>query len=509
VRLPPHLGRYVVIALALLAAGFFAAYLRFLPYLEHEARYTDGRAEFELSEIDQLRFAVWDDPVPLPPAINGDAAAGRAALSPDGTLLVFAVGEPGLNVDLWVADIVDGEPVDARPLDRVNSIGDDVAPAFARDALLFASNRSGSRGFDIWRAGYSAGVFEAPVRLAGALNTEHDETDPAPVPGTGALVYASNRPRGLQRDFDLYLAAPASARGDHGADWELTALLALNTPFDEREPALTGDGLGLLFASDRDGGPGGFDLFHSVLRAGEWQEPGRLKGLNTAADERGPSLTGDGFTLLYTVAGDGAGSALVRARSRELFRLPGRRVGWLDLTLLALLLLLALLAWLGRKWETLDVLYKCLLVSLLVHLLLMWWFRDVLMDRNAPELQQAERTFQVKLAPSTSVLARSLERSGQLEVAAARGDDPGAPDRQELLAPRPALDARPRSASLAPERLVEVRDTAALDARREPVAVAERAQTVDRQAVAVALPEVRVERHAGSVPALSIDAQPM
>ncbi|MHC5210435.1 MAG: hypothetical protein ACYTG2_06950 [Planctomycetota bacterium] len=505
-RLPPHLGRYVVISVALMAAGFFGAYLRFLPYLSNESRYTDGRSVYELSEIDQLRFAVWDEPVPLPPAINTDAHEGRAALSPDGTLLVFAVGEPGLNVDLWVADMVDGEPVDPRPLDRANSIGDDVAPAFDRDALFFASNRPGSRGFDIWRAEYADGVFDAPERLSDALNSEYDETDPAPVPGAGDLVFASDRPRGLRRDLDIYRAVPREAGSDGDTDWDVAPFEAVNTPFDEREPVLTTDALGMVFASDRDGGPGGFDLFHSVQSLGAWQEPERLKGLNTAADERAPALMGDGFTLLFTVAGDAAWDGLVRARSLELYRLPGRRVGWLDLTLLALMLLLALLAWLGRKWETLDVLYKCLLVSLLVHFLLMWWFQEVLMERQAQQIEERARSFQVELAPTTNTLAAAQERDGQMQVTAAR-EEAGVPDRQELEAPRPETKTSPQASALAQARAAPSR---ILDAPREPVPVesAKRAQTFDRQAVDVALPDIQVERHADAAPPLALDAQP-
>lgn len=505
-RLPTHLGRYVTIALALMAAGFFAAYLRFLPYLAQETSYTDGRTVYELSDLDRLRYAVWDAPVPLPPEINADAAPGRATLSPDGTLLVFAVGEPGLNADLWVADMLDGEPVDPRPLERVNSIGDDLSPAFSGDGLLYASNRSGSRGFDIWRAPYADGVFGAPERVQGALNTDHDELDPTPVPGSRAITYASNQPRGMRRDLDLYTAVPRGA----GGEWDITAFETANTPFDEREPTYTGDALGMVFSSDRDGGPGGFDLFHSVQSAGAWQEPERLKGLNTPADERGPFLAGDGFTLYFTESGVPGAAGLVRARSLELFRVPGRRVGWFDLTLLALLLLVALLGWLGRKWEALDVIYKCLLVSLIVHALLLWWFRDVFMEQAEGALPDRERSFQVELAPSSSALARSQERAGDVQVAAARGDAPDAPDRQEQATPRATSAAQPASAALGPARLVEARDTAALDARREPVAVASsaRAQSADRSAVDVALPDAQVERREGGAPSLAVDAQP-
>ena len=82
-RLPDHFGRTLVIALTLLSAGFFGAYLRFLPYLEREATYTDGKQSLELSDVDRLRFAVWDDPLPLSPTVNTTADESSAVISPD------------------------------------------------------------------------------------------------------------------------------------------------------------------------------------------------------------------------------------------------------------------------------------------------------------------------------------------------------------------------------------------------------------------------------------------
>ncbi len=441
-KLPPNTMRTVVIVVALVSAGFFAAYLRFLPYLEREATYTDGRAHYELDEIERLRFAVWDDAEALGVEVNGPENEGRGAISPDGRYLVFTVGEEGLNADLYVADLVDGRAVDARPLMRANTTADDIAPAFSNDALWLSSNRPGGvGGYDIYRVPYRDGTFGFAETLEAGLNTTADELDPAPVPGSRALAFASSRRRAM--GLDLYLAAPlGETLTDAGtlvdpilvpgeaeraevtdSAWNVTPLDALNTPFHDRDPAFANDGLTLFFASNRSGGLGGFDLYQSVQSAGAWQPSQSLGTLNDTFDERAPSPSRDGFTLLFTTS-DGVSDStdLLRASSRELYRLPGRPVGWFDLTVLALLLLLALLAWLGKHWEALDILYKCLLVSLLIHLLMAYWFRDVYVDPEQVELPPPTPSFRVTLAASPSAIAQQQERAGQVDDSSSRSE---------------------------------------------------------------------------------------
>ncbi len=516
-RIPNHLGRSVVIVLALVSAGFFGAYLRFLPYLEREATYTDGRRSIELNEVDRLRFAVWDDAVPLSPVVNTRADEGRAVISPDGRLLVFTVGEAGLNADLWVAELVDGEPVDPRPLGRMNSPGDDLAPAFTREALYFASSRPGGRGgLDLYRADYRDGVFAPPEALPPGLNTGADETDPAPLAG-GSLAFASNRSRGRRTDFDLYLARPraegeAPQQDDGGADtdpaelaageWIVHAFEVVNTPFDEREPAFAGDGLLLVFASDRVEGAGGFDLWRSVQSVGHWQPPEVLPGLNTAASERAPWPSPDGFTLLFSAENEAGDLDLHRAQSRELFRLPGKPVGWFDLTLLALLLLIALLAWLGRRWEALDILYKCLLISLLVHLGLMFWFREVPVEPEDVSLPQGTPSFKVRLAPTRAALARNTERAGQLEVARAELSGPSAPERTETEATEPGGRAEAARGGLPSPT------TAQAEAPGRGEAEAERMRSAAASSVATELSDAPTEgpRITGGAPAVTVVA---
>lgn len=106
--------------------------------------------------------------------------------------------------------------------------------------------------------------------------------------------------------------APQSvaAEQDHrlAADWSAAINLAdvpgtdpaLNTNQTEGCPALSRDGRRLYFASNREGGRGGLDIWVSHREQGHWGEPVNVgEPVNTAADEFCPSPMRDGHGFLY------------------------------------------------------------------------------------------------------------------------------------------------------------------------------------------------------------------
>ncbi len=517
-----HLTKNVVIVLALIAAGFLVAWLRFRPLLGSEGRYTDGVHHYDVADGGAVRYAVWDRPLPFPGEIGSSDAERSATVSPDGRYLVFCVGERGLGADLYLAELDGGRALEPRPLAPLNSAADEWAPRFGAGALFFASDRVGTSGkLDLYRADYQNGVFGEPVRLAGTINSEADDSDPAPVPGSDAIVFASDRGTGRLAHYDLWIARPTEGADDGTpADWDLEPLAALNSPFDERDPAFTADGRTLFLASDREPTAGGFDLYRSALGTEGWVPPVPLVGVNSPRSERGPSPSRDGFELVFSsedlrgpqgqvtgeLAPEGAephAAELYRARSLELFREPGPPVGWRELLVVVALLLLALLAWLAKRWEDLEILYKCVLVSLVVHFLLMWWLRDVYPPETEYELHGESDRIRVRLvADSVSAGARNAERGGELDAARTDAQD-------ERVAARAATAALPVQSDAAP------RETAGERARRaaDPTPARSGERTLERSsaeppAVAVTARAEAFERLAtAAVPLVSVPSE--
>ncbi|QDU85956.1 WD40-like Beta Propeller Repeat protein [Planctomycetes bacterium Pla163] len=484
-RETPRGGRHwlknLVIVGALLGAGFALAWLRFRPHLAHDGHFTDGRGSLELSEVERLRYAIWDAPEVVLGDLNGPGSETRTTVSPDGRFVVFASGERGVDADLYVGAL-DGERVtDVRALDELNGPFDEVAPRFGALGLYFASNRPGGEGgLDLFRASFDTGglaglfggvSFATPRRIEGGLNSSADDTDPAPVPGTATngreqLVFASNRSArgtpGAPRVHDLFHARPA--RDANGAAiWIVDPLDELNSPQDERDPAFGADGASILFASDRGDGAGlgrtrddDFDLYRSAKLTGElareatWGPVERLDAVNTDADERGPDPSSDGFALRFSRdLGAGASGEILLARSRELFRTPGDPVGWRELLVIGLLLLLALLAWAAKRWHAMDVIYRCFVVSLVAHLLLVWWFQRVHPAAEVDELVRQGPRVRVQLTDPNANGAEREALGGQLEVARSQNAEAEAAPAREA-AESSALASTDTSAAPAP-----------------------------------------------------------
>lgn len=489
-RIPVNLGKNVAIVFGLLAAGFVVAWLRFRAHLGEDGAYTDGAQTYDTSESGAVRYAVWDAPELVGEPLNSPASESRPALSPDGRWLVFVTGERGSNSELWIAEMRGGAPADPRPLAELSTVADECSPAFAGDALYFASDRAGgSGGLDLYRAAYSDGSFGAAERLADSVNTGSDECDPAPRPGTREIVFASNR---KAAGFDLYAV-------DLGAASAPALLEALTSDRDEREPAFTADGRTLFFASDREHGGGDFDLYRSSTSDEGWSRPVPLAALNTEASERGPAPAFDDFSLYFARAtGDGA-SDILRARSIELFRLPGRPVGWLDLLLLAALLLLALLAWLAKRWPKLETLYKCYLVSLLVHALLLVWFTDLFPGSGTAETGTRDPGFRVRMRPSASAaMSARHERDGRVEGGRSSEAEDAAPER--VLAELGSA-ATPTPVTMSAPAPSEP------DAPAPSTVAAEASRTAPMPSVALADRQA-IERRSGEAPSLALEEAP-
>lgn len=160
-------------------------------------------------------------------------------------------------------------------------------------------------GMGMWTASGPAQAFlsEFGIEGMGVVSTKASEVRATVSPDGQRIVWGSTDREGGPGGWDLWQARLKDGR------WQDAQPLALNTRAKEFDPSFSADGRWLYFFSDRPGGQGGDDLYRvAVQRDGGFGTPENLgPGVNTRGDEWAPTPSRDGQALLF--ASDGHGGA--------------------------------------------------------------------------------------------------------------------------------------------------------------------------------------------------------
>jgi hypothetical protein len=250
-------------------------------------------------------------PVNLGPMVNSSAGEVCPSISPNGLELYFhSLDLPGGygNGDLWVsrrAMIEDPweTPINLGPI--VNSPSYEYNPVISPDglSLYFMSSRPGGFGLgDIWVSTrpVSNDPWREPVNLGSMINSPASETR-ATLSADGLELYfcASGRTGG-HGDSDLWVATRAT--GDDVWSTPIALPTPLNTPQYDGQPAISVDGLLLIFRSKREGGIGANDMWMSTrpTKTDAWGTPVNLGStVNSPDSEAGPSISASGRELYF------------------------------------------------------------------------------------------------------------------------------------------------------------------------------------------------------------------
>ncbi|MAG92257.1 MAG: hypothetical protein CMJ48_00685 [Planctomycetaceae bacterium] len=217
----------------------------------------------------------WSVPKALGPSINTRDWDGSPHLSANGlTLTFFSRGRPGsLGFgDLWESRRNSrsgawGEPVNLGP--NVNSAGKEYSPMVSADGLtlVFHGERAGGHGStDLWMSRRTSmdAAWGKAVNLGTGINSPDGEYDPALSPDGLTLLYAAPRnkgKRGSERDIDIFMTTRPSVNAAFGRPVSLGP--AVNSEQREGAPSFSGDGRTIYFESRRDSGD---DDLYSVTR---------------------------------------------------------------------------------------------------------------------------------------------------------------------------------------------------------------------------------------------------
>lgn len=163
-----------------------------------------------------------------------------------------------------------------------------------------------------------AGVWREPVPASFAVK---EDADPFYDPYSGILYYMSRAAHdGKQEGADDYDIWQVTLEGD---DWGTPEPLAsgVNTPAQEVFPTIDQDGT-LYFASNREGGFGGHDIYMAVKEGDRWHSENAGPVINSDASDSNPCVLPDGKTLIF-YSGQSGGFGEV-----DLYRAKGGPGGW-------------------------------------------------------------------------------------------------------------------------------------------------------------------------------------
>ncbi|MFQ5447320.1 MAG: hypothetical protein ACE5FF_10320, partial [Saprospiraceae bacterium] len=197
----------------------------------------------------------------------------------------------------------------------VNSARIDFCPAFYRNGVVFVSTREVplilTPAKDHWTGDAFAalyfsklqpgGTLSAPEPFAAELNTRFHKGPLCFSKDGHRMFFTANESRHKgEAKLAIY-----TAQNESGF-WEKMQMADLGSAdANNAHPALSPGGQLLIFASDREGGYGGMDLYVTHFRNGRWSTPVNLgPDINTAGNEVFPFIHENG-TLYFSSDGRG------------------------------------------------------------------------------------------------------------------------------------------------------------------------------------------------------------
>ncbi|MBK8848348.1 MAG: PD40 domain-containing protein [Bacteroidetes bacterium] len=205
--------------------------------------------------------------------LNTATNEGAATISADGSMLFFTAcnrpdGQGSCDIYYTRKTAIGwAEPKNLGA--KVNTASWESQPSFSSDGKsvyfirgIYDENRKKRTDIYVSNLG-NDGFFQTPVKLSNVINTERSEESVFIHPDNKTLYFSSSGHVGMG-GLDIYMAM----RKDDGT-WGKPVNLGfpINTEADENSFIVSADGSTAYFASDREGGAGGLDLYSFALPA--------------------------------------------------------------------------------------------------------------------------------------------------------------------------------------------------------------------------------------------------
>ena len=222
---------------------------------------------------------------------NSDEIDYAPSISADGKTMIIESNKGG-KYELYESKNINGSWTDPISLDDINNFGDDTdligGPSLSFDGnrlYFFASFRSGLGSEDIYFSNREGDRWSKPENIGAPINSTGYEGFPS-ISADGNTLYFVRQNLNGPTDRDLikswgntacYSIYKSGLNRDNNS-WSSPELLPYPINKDcEKAPRIMADNRTLIFASNRPGGFGDYDLYQTQLNSiGDWELPDPL-----------------------------------------------------------------------------------------------------------------------------------------------------------------------------------------------------------------------------------------
>ena len=255
---------------------------------------------------------VIDSPYNLGNNINSKYDEYLPTITSDGKKLVYTRKIKDTNEDVYLSHKKNENWVKGKAYG--NDLNTDENEGMARfemhgKAFYFSGcmREDTEGGCDIYKATLVDEEIVEVSRLDGQLNSEEWDSQPSISCDGTQMFFASTR-RGGIGGGDIYLSS-LLPNGDWGVATNLGSVI--NTEGDEEAPFIANDGKTLYFTSTGHAGQGDGDLFVSKFINGQWTAPSNLGfPINSPGKEIGMYVQGNGKTAYFASEREGGTGGL-------------------------------------------------------------------------------------------------------------------------------------------------------------------------------------------------------
>jgi len=218
----------------------------------------------------------------LGPDINVGSINSNAVISGDGNTLVYTE-QRGLENTIY--EVRKERGMWNQPIDITAQLGnarDCKSSCLNHDGTVLYLYKTDNYDGNIYSSTYSNSSWSKIHKLNRNINTKFYESH-ASISRDGTRLYFTSNREGGEGHLDIYVS-DLDPKGEWGEAKNLGS--AINTPYNEDTPFISGNDSILFFSSEGHTNMGGYDLFESRLIGGIWKTPANMgHPLNTSDDD--------------------------------------------------------------------------------------------------------------------------------------------------------------------------------------------------------------------------------